>query len=304
MRGMELHPKDAVREDGTLMSGNMLRRNIMLSGGPEARYADVRHASSKWNTIDGNLAWNTAGSVTVGLDTAGPDKGAPLLAENFDAVAEAGSRAGWNLSVQSTPRASLSMSEGELLVDPSRCDPTREPRVLIDGPGLPLKPGATYRLRAKVKGTAVAGKLALSLALYKKGAGYWQSKGSSQAVSHEWQELETIATLPKPGQPDWQPWMAGGWLRIDWRGGKGLLFIDEVRVHEVHPKDDWASWQAAGWDRTGLVADPLFLAPENEDFRLDPASPAISQLGFKPLPLEKMGLIADEWRPDPARPGP
>jgi hypothetical protein len=278
------------------MNGNMLRRNIMLSGRPESRYADVRHASSKWNTIDGNLAWNTAGPVTVGLDTAGPDKGEPLLAEGFDVVAETGGLVGWNLSAQSTPRASLSMSQGKLLADPSQCDPTGKLRVLIDGPDLPLKPGATYRLRAKVKGAGVAGNVGLSLALYKKGAGYWQSKAPALGVSNEWQEMEAIATVPMPGQPDWQPWMAGGWLRIDWRDGKGSLALDEVRVNEVHPRDDWASWQASGWDGSSHIADPLFLDPEKDDFRLHPASPAIGKLGFKPLPLEKMGLIADEWR--------
>jgi hypothetical protein len=127
MRGMALHPKDAIRADGTIMSGNILRRNIMISNSPEAKYCDVRNATSKWNTIDGNLAWNG---------------------------------------------------------------------------GHPVKTGT----------------------------------------------------------------------------------------------GDWAAWQAAGWDKNSIVADPLFGNPEADDFRLKAASPAITKLGFKPLPVEKMGLIRDQWR--------
>lgn len=127
MRGMGLHPKDAVRDDGTVMSGNMLRRNIMVSNDPEVKYGSVSNCSAKWNTIDRNLVWNGVHPV---------------------------------------------------------------------------------------------------------------------------------------------------------RTGSG----------------DWAAWQAAGWDGNSIIANPLFENVADDDFRLKPESPAIRELGFKPLPIEKMGLIKDEWR--------
>ncbi|GAB5406495.1 MAG: right-handed parallel beta-helix repeat-containing protein [Aureliella sp.] len=43
-------------------------------------------------------------------------------------------------------------------------------------------------------------------------------------------------------------------------------------------------------DHHSLAVDPLFVAPENGDFRLKPNSPA-SQIGFQPIDLSKIGLI-------------
>jgi len=51
----------------------------------------------------------------------------------------------------------------------------------------------------------------------------------------------------------------------------------------------WRDWQAAGMDVQSLVADPLFVDPKNDNFSLRPESPAITQLGFKPLDLSKVG---------------
>ncbi len=69
-----------------------------------------------------------------------------------------------------------------------------------------------------------------------------------------------------------------------------------MRISEAAPLDEWAAWQEAGWDKHSLVADPLFEDAANDDFRLKPESPAITKLGFKPLPIEQMGLYQDELR--------
>jgi len=53
---------------------------------------------------------------------------------------------------------------------------------------------------------------------------------------------------------------------------------------------DWPfeKWQARGQDRDSLIADPLFVDPENGDFSLKPESPAF-KLGFRPIDLSKVG---------------
>lgn len=52
--------------------------------------------------------------------------------------------------------------------------------------------------------------------------------------------------------------------------------------------DEWAAWQAAGMDRESVIADPRFVDPEHDDYRLRPDSPAFA-LGFKAIPVEKIG---------------
>jgi hypothetical protein len=42
-----------------------------------------------------------------------------------------------------------------------------------------------------------------------------------------------------------------------------------------------------------LAADPLFVDPENGDFRLKPNSPAL-RMGFVPFDLRKVGLRPDK----------
>lgn len=51
--------------------------------------------------------------------------------------------------------------------------------------------------------------------------------------------------------------------------------------------------QRGGVDRHSLAVDPLFVDPENGDFRLKPDSPALN-LGFIPLDLTQVGLRSDK----------
>ncbi|MBI5690421.1 MAG: right-handed parallel beta-helix repeat-containing protein [Verrucomicrobia bacterium] len=59
--------------------------------------------------------------------------------------------------------------------------------------------------------------------------------------------------------------------------------------------DEWAAWQAAGMDTHSVIADPKFVAPERDDYRLQPDSPAFA-LGFQAIPVEKIGPYASPDR--------
>jgi len=57
---------------------------------------------------------------------------------------------------------------------------------------------------------------------------------------------------------------------------------------DVPAEKQWEEWQKRGFDRNSIVADPLFVDAENDDYRLKPDSPAW-KLGFEPIPVEKIG---------------
>lgn len=69
-----------------------------------------------------------------------------------------------------------------------------------------------------------------------------------------------------------------------WRVGGDLAKAEGP----LTPKGPWADWQAAGYDRHSVIADPLFVDPAHDDYRLKADSPAL-QLGFKPIPVERIG---------------
>jgi len=58
---------------------------------------------------------------------------------------------------------------------------------------------------------------------------------------------------------------------------------------------DRQAWQALGYDEHSIIADPLFVDPEQNDYRLQPDSPALD-IGFKPFDLNEAGVYGDpEW---------
>ncbi|MCY2954718.1 MAG: right-handed parallel beta-helix repeat-containing protein [Planctomycetota bacterium] len=71
-------------------------------------------------------------------------------------------------------------------------------------------------------------------------------------------------------------------------------------------KWNWQQWQERGQDKNSIIADPLFVDPENGDFRLKPNSPA-EKIGFKPIDLIGVGArnnpaSSNQQPPPPAFP--
>jgi len=61
-----------------------------------------------------------------------------------------------------------------------------------------------------------------------------------------------------------------------------------VGLEGVPADRQWSEWRKLGFDTHSIVSDPLFVDPENDDYRLKPDSPAF-ELGFQPIPMEKIG---------------
>ena len=292
MRNMDLHPKDAIRDDGTMMSGNSFQRNIMFGDTPGVKYGDIRNATPKWNTIDHNLAWNGGHPIVTGINQVGPDKGAPLVIETFDAAEPGKTPKGWGFNHRPNKDVQLVAADGALRVDCALGQDPKNPKSVFHGPDVPIKPGAAYRVKLRVKSTEPTAKLSLAFASFKNGEGYWQAGSTSLTATSEWKEVEATGRMLRVNEAGWKPWMTAFWLRIDCHEPKGQIFFDDIRITEAEPLDEWSAWQGAGWDKHSLVADPLFVDWKNDGFRLKPDSPAF-KLGFKPIPVEEIGIRKD-----------
>lgn len=108
-------------------------------------------------------------------------------------------------------------------------------------------------------------------------------------------------------------WDTGVLLASNWGGDKYRLDSNLYWRKSGKPFDfagkGLDEWRASGQDRTSIVADPLFVAPDRRDFRLKPGSPA-AQIGFVPFDIGPAGRIGiGSRKPEPvvlprAFPGP
>ncbi len=100
----------------------------------------------------------------------------------------------------------------------------------------------------------------------------------------------------------WTQIIAESDRNVIWHGGRSLT----ISVPGIFESTGWDAWQQLGFDHHSVIADPLFVDAKRGDYRLRPDSPAL-KLGFKPLPVEQMGLYSsperaswpvsdDQWR--------
>ena len=145
-----------------------------------------------------------------------------------------------------------------------------------------------------VQGTERTIKAALAAQAWKKDAYSW-SNDTQVTIGPEWKQYELVFKFPSESEPGYKPEMKGFYLRFDLREESGTLWVDDVCLKEAVALDEWESWRATGQDQHSLVADPMFVDPEKDDYRLKPDSPAF-KLGFQAIPVEKIGPYQDEMR--------
>jgi hypothetical protein len=115
------------------------------------------------------------------------------------------------------------------------------------------------------------------------------------ALSREWQ---LVRSRPEPHisftfEKNIVYWNSGRLLGNDW-SGEGVrmdrnLYWDARGEAVTFANQTLEEWRQRGLDRASVIADPLFVNPGRNDFRLRRKSPA-ARLGFRPIDLKSVGL--------------
>jgi parallel beta-helix repeat protein len=88
--------------------------------------------------------------------------------------------------------------------------------------------------------------------------------------------------------------LSSNWDKININSDKNCYW--DTRTQEIRFKNlSFEEWKKAGKDRNSIVADPLFINPQNLDFRFRNIKVA-SKIGFIPFDYSKAGVYGDpEW---------
>jgi hypothetical protein len=305
MRNMDVHPTKAPQPDGTIMTGNRFVRNIVSYVGDHVggfRFSNLPFAKYE---SDHNLFWHEGKTFSTGLVKLGKALGDNLAVNpGFEDGEPGKSPRAWNwqeyVEGTSIERVEEAGSSGRYCLRlvghlGSAKGKNRAPMPVLVNDDAPAKPGCWYRITARMKANHDGVTAFLSAQSYIPNAYFW-AKDIACVVGREWKTFELCVKLPAPGEQGYHERMAVLRARIDYRDkDPGTLWVDDVTMHQAEELNEWQAWQAQGFDRASVVADPHFVAPAQDDWRLKPDSPALP-LGFKPIPVEKIGVYQDPLR--------
>lgn len=326
MRNMHIHPTQAPLPNGLVMTGDEFQRNIVYYRDPQSRLFSFTHVPFDHYKSDFNLVYHAGQPLLTGWARDGKDV-SPNLVPNpsFTGGGPEALPAEWQWQVDPTPPASRSVTDNTLApwqwqsqpaprnrggmvdapdgaralrIEAQGKTPDRDDPAIVVSAEFPLQSTHFYRIRATLRATSANATARLLLQWYDPSSGFfgfWGTYPRDVAVGTEWKQYEFVYRILGPGDLNYRPEMKQFRLRLDFPENDGALLIRDVSVHEIGVPDEWASWQGMGLDTHSLVADPLFMNPAKDDYRLRPDSPAFA-LGFKAIPIEKIGPYADPLR--------
>jgi parallel beta-helix repeat protein len=303
MRNIQTRPEQAVLPNGMIMTGNVFRRNLLYYRNPKPALLRMGSVPFDHNEFDNNLAWHFGQPLLTGQWKIKGVQG-PNLAPNagFEEGEPGRMPKGWQWQVR--PKDSMAALDAEVQA-------AGKQSVRVEGRGttsdgrqtlspnfvseeIPVKPGQTYRLTARIKAAAADTKFAMMPQSYIANVYFW-AKDLTTAAGTDWKDYEIVFKFPGPGDSNYREEMKSIRIRFDVRQDAGTLWLDEVTLHEAIALNEWESWQALRLDTHSLVADPLFVNADKDDYRLRKDSPAF-KLGFHPIPVEKIGPYKHELR--------
>ncbi len=291
-------------ENAWQMAGNKFQRNIVCYSNAKAVLYRQANLPFDKTESDYNLIWHFGKPLLTGQSGIKEITG-PNLAPNPDyEQREPGALpADWQWQVK--PNDSQAALDAEVQFGGKQSVRIEGRGTTTDASGqtlcpnfvsaeIPVKPGQTYRLTARVKAAEPDTAFAMMPQSYVANVYFW-AKGMSGKAGTEWKEYETIFRFPAPGDGDYREEMKTIRIRFDIRQEAGTVWLDDVALHEAIAMDEWEAWQSLGLDRHSVVADPGFVNPAKGDYRLRPDSRALA-LGFQPIPVDRIGPYQDDLR--------
>ncbi len=88
------------------------------------------------------------------------------------------------------------------------------------------------------------------------------------------------------------PWFGGDERSLPMESDYNIIYHTEgkeLHISGYEGIETFEDWKQLGLDTHSIIADPLFVDPENHDYSLRPDSPAL-KMGFKPIDLSRVGL--------------
>jgi len=300
-------PRRAHLPDGHTMHGNIVARNILYYRNPQAKAFHFRNVLAEQNPSRQNLVWNIGHPIRTDAFRAGQAVGVNMLTQGgFEAAPPGTPPKDWSWHIRPTNQ------DDAVVVDEQPrsgrrclCLTGRADAINRDKPSwarlpsfrtqeLAALPGQGYRLIVWLKAAEPDIRFEIGAQAYRADKYHWLA-AKDVTVGTAWAPYELTFEFPGPRHADYHPEMTRFYVRLRLAGETGTVWADDVELVPVELLSPWQAWQADGQDRDSLVADPRFVDPAPDDYRLKPDSPAF-QLGFQPIPVEQIGCYQDELR--------
>lgn len=276
-------PRTVPLPDGQTMHGHVIERNILAWHAPSVRPFNFRGLSPDHNRCDHNLLWHFGEPITTGAFRVKSAVGGNLAGPNpgFEGGAAGNLPTTWIWSIRPSPADTAAVTTDDprsgrqcLRIEgiPDAANSAKEEWARLPGvrgAEVAVEPGSVYRLVAWLRAAEAGTPMEIGFTAYKPKATHWTEMRRFM-VGPEWSRHEVVARIPERQSPP----INSVHLRFRLAREQGLMFVDDVEFQRVEPLDEWTAWQDEGWDRHSTIADPLFVAAEQDDYRLRDDSPA------------------------------